>query len=105
MTKTLLGTFEQIFCISIQFIICRFTKQQPDLSVYGIEMEKPEMVSFLCLKVNRFLDWNHQINYLCTKIRKGMYALGLGRLRAEIALLALKSVYFSNIYILILNAI
>jgi hypothetical protein len=56
----------QMYLIVLYFNSCRnrFVNPQPELKVDDTYLNTSEMVSFLGLKVNQFLDWNNQIDYL-----------------------------------------
>ena len=81
----------------------RFAHQEPILRISNTNLESPDVVSFLGLKINKHLDWQNEVDFLSTKIRKGIYALG--RLRDEVSLPVLRTVYFSHVYCHIKNNI
>ena len=73
------------------------------MRISNTNLESPDVVSFLGLKINKHLDWQNEVDFLSTKIRKGIYALG--RLRDEVSLPVLRTVYFSHVYCHIKNNI
>jgi hypothetical protein len=83
-------------CIQFSSVYNKFVHPPPVLKMDDCTLALPIFNVFLGLRVNKHLDWSDHIDFICKKMRSGIYALG--RLREEVSLSVLKMVYYAHVY-------
>ena len=89
--------------IQFKSVYNKFGNPPPNLILNEASVTSSDSCVFLGLRLNKHLDWSDHVDHLSSRIRSGCFSLG--RLRGEVTIETLKSVYYAHIYSHIKNNI